>query len=72
MHDATTVNLESTMQTGVWPVYLLSPIIFIVTLDWVMDMTAKDYNTGIQWNLAEQLEVLHLADDIVLLSQNIG
>ena len=72
MHDATTVNLENTMKTGVWPVYLLSPIIFIVTLDWVMDMTAKDYNTGIQWNLAEQLEVLHLADDIVLLSQNIG
>ena len=72
MHDATTVNLENTMKTGVWPVYLLSPIIFIVTLDWVMDMTTKDYNTGIQWNLAEQLEVLHLADDIVLLSQNIG
>ncbi|KAL5021153.1 hypothetical protein ScPMuIL_000308 [Solemya velum] len=60
------------MTTGVRQRCLLSPMIFIVALDWIMKETTKDRRIGIRWTLMQQLEDLDFADDIVMLSQSIN
>lgn len=60
------------MKTGVRQGCLLSPMLFIVALDWIMRETTESKKTGIQWTLTERLEDLDFADDLVLLSQNIA
>ena len=47
-------------------------ILFLVALDWIMKKTTEDRRTGTQWTLKSHLDDLGFADDIVLLSQNIG
>ena len=47
---------------------LLSPIIFLMVLDWVTRQSTADQKTGIQWTFNKQLEDLDFADDINLLS----
>ena len=56
------------VQTGVGQGYLLSPIIFLMVVDWVTRQSTADQKTGIQWTFNKQLEVLDFADDISLLS----
>ena len=58
------------MRTGVRQGCLLSPLLFLVALDWVT-RTAFDRKRGIQWTLRTSLEDLYFADDLALLSHRI-
>ena len=55
------------MRTGVRQGCLLSPLLFLVALDWVT-RTAFDRKRGIQWTFTTSLEDLDCADDLALLS----
>ncbi len=37
---------------------ILSPILFLITIDWVMKNTTADKSRGIQWTLADDLALL--------------
>lgn len=56
------------VQTGVRQGCLLSPMLFLIVIDWIMKRTTTGMNTGIQWTLTGQLEDLDFADDVCLLS----
>ena len=58
------------MRTGVRQGCLLSPLLFLVALDWVT-RTAFDRKRGIQWTFTTSLEDLDFADDLALLSHRI-
>ena len=53
-----------TVETGVRQRYLLSPMFFLLVVDWIMKTTAENSTTGIHWSQVSQLFV----DDIILLS----
>ena len=55
------------MQTGVRQGCLLSPILFLITLDWVTREANGSSDKGLPWQLVSTLEDLELADDIALL-----
>ena len=57
-----------TVQTGVRQGCLLSPVIFLMVVDWIMRQCTTGYRTGIQWTFTKQLEDLDFADDVTLLS----
>ena len=57
------------IQTGVRQGCMLSPMIFLIVVDWIMRESTKDVKTGIQWTLTTSLEDLDFADDICLTSQ---
>ena len=59
------------MNTGVRQGCLLSPLLFLVALDWVSQQAFGDNKTGIQFTLFQKLEDLDFAVDMVLLSQKI-
>jgi hypothetical protein len=50
--------------------YVLSPIIFIIVMDYIIKMVTGNKRRGITWKLTERLEDLDYADDICLLSQS--
>ena len=57
-----------TVDSGVKQGCVLSPLLFLIVLDWVM----RKVNTGgrgIQWTLTERLEDIDFADDLALLAQ---
>ena len=60
------------MKTGVRQGCLLSPLLFLVALDWVKRQAFGDYKTGIQFTLLQKLEDLEFADNVVLLSQKVS
>ena len=49
---------------------ILSPILFNITLDYIVRQTTRNARHGIQWTMFSQLEDLDYADDIALLSTN--
>ena len=57
-----------TVKSGVRQGCILSPILFLVVVDWVMRKTTSDKPRGIQWTLFSQLEDLNFADDLAFLS----
>ena len=57
------------VETGVRQGCLLSPMIFLMVVDWIMREATKDNNTGLQWTFTKYLEDLDFADDLCLLSQ---
>jgi hypothetical protein len=59
------------VKSGVKQGCLLSPLLFVITLDWAIRRAYGDGRTGIQWTLTTRLEDLEFADDIGLLSQTI-
>lgn len=56
--------MESSVRQGC----ILSPILFLVDVDWIMRRTTADKLRGIQWTLFSQLEDLDFADDLAILS----
>ena len=56
------------VRTGVRQGCILSPILFLITIDWVL---RKTYNKakGIQWKINSHLQDLDFADDLALLSR---
>ena len=57
-------NVQTVVRQGC----LLSPVIFLMVVDWVMKQSTADRRTGIQWTFMKQLEDLDFTDDISLLS----
>ena len=53
---------------GVRQGWVMSALLFNITIDWVMRQTTQDKNRGIRWNLFTNLDDLDFADDSVLLS----
>ena len=56
------------VKSGVRQGCILSPILFLVTIDWIMRSTISDQPRGIKWTQVSQLEDLDFADDLALLS----
>ena len=56
--------------TGVRQDCLLSPLLFLVVLDWV-SKTAFNRPRGTQWGMIQRLEDLDFADDICMLSHRL-
>ena len=56
-----------TVNSGVRQGCIVSPILFLIAIDWVMKKTT-DSKRGITWSIFTTLEDLDFADDIALLS----
>ena len=56
-----------TVNTGVKQGCILSPFLFLLGIDWIMENVTKE-KRGIQWTFTSSLEDLDFADDIALLS----
>ena len=60
------------MQTGVRQGCILSPTMFLIVIDAVMQNVNRGKRRGIQWGLVDKLEDLDFADDLCLLSETHG
>jgi hypothetical protein len=56
------------VKTGICQRCLLSPFLFLLTIDWMMRRTTDGQRDGIQWTLWTQLDYLEFVDDLALLS----
>lgn len=59
------------INSGVKQGCLLSPMLFLLILDEVMERVVQNKKRGIQWGMHERLEDLDFADDICLLSHSL-
>ena len=59
-----TFEIKSGVQQGC----ILSPILFLIVLDWVQRRTTSDKERGIQWTLFSKLEDFDFADDLAEIS----
>ena len=56
------------IKTGVCQGCLLSPLLFLITIDWTMKMSVDGQRTGRQWKPFEQLGDLDFSDDLALIA----
>ena len=62
---------EFHVTTGVKQGCLLSPLLFLLVLDWVTKEAYANSGKGIQWTLMQKLEDLEFADDLAILSHRL-
>ena len=62
---------EFEISSGVRQGCLLSPLLFLVVLDWVTRTAYANSGKGIQWTLMSKLEDLDFADDLALLTHRL-
>ena len=67
---AGTLTHSFPVTTGVRQWCLLSPLLFLVTLDWVCK-TAFNIPRGIRWTMVKRLEDIDFADDICMISHRL-
>ena len=58
------------VKSGVRQGCIISPILFNITLDYIMRQSTQNARHGIQWTMFSQLEELDYADNSALLSTN--
>ena len=63
-----TITEAFPVKSGVRQGCILSPILFLITIDWVMRQATSLRSHGIQWTIFSHLQDLHFADDIAILS----
>ena len=56
------------VRSGVHQGCVLSPMLFLVAIDWIMRKTVGNKRRGIRWTLTSLLEDLDFADDVALVS----
>ncbi|VDP43071.1 unnamed protein product [Schistosoma margrebowiei] len=56
------------VRTGVRQGCLLSPFLFLLVVDWIIEISTSEGKHGIQWTTQNQLDDLDFADDLALLS----
>ena len=66
--DNNTLTDNFNITTGVRQGCILSPILFLIIIDWVMRKSTNDANRGIPWGEGFNLDDLDFADDLALLS----
>jgi hypothetical protein len=66
------VSVPISVQTGVRQGCILSPTMFLIVIEAVMQNVNRDRQQGIQWGLVNRLEDLDFADDLCLLSETHG
>ena len=66
------VSQPISVQTGVRQGCILSPTMFLIVIDAVMQNVNRGKWRGIQWGLVDKLEDLDFADDLCLLSETHG
>ncbi|CAH8605478.1 unnamed protein product [Heterobilharzia americana] len=59
------------VKTGVKQGCLLSPMIFLIVVDWIMQQTVGSEKRGIHWTTEKNLEDLDFADDLCLMSHKL-
>ena len=64
-----TTSENFSIKSGVRQGCILSPILFLMTIDWIQRKTTREHR-GIQWTLFGQIEDLDFADDIAEISSN--
>ena len=60
--------LLAEVKTGVRQECLLSPLLFLMVLDWVLKNAYEGKRLGLQWIMTQRLEDLDYADDLCLLT----
>ena len=63
-----TITEAFPVKSGVRQGCILSPILFLVTIDWVTRQATSLRSRGIQWTMFSHLQDLDFADDIAILS----
>ena len=71
LHGGTMTELIE-VKAGVRQGCLLSPLLFLVVLDWVSMNAYEGKLLGLQWSLTQRLEDLDYADDLCLLTYRLA
>jgi hypothetical protein len=66
--DDSSISDSFPVKSGVRQGCILSPILFLLVIDWIQRKSTADKVRGIQWNLFSHLEDLDFADDLAELS----